>query len=145
MSNLPMDRVLAALEEYFELKRDIESVEEPNLFAAKDRAGKALNEYIEDSFDHLMIEEKRRSTHITQKVKIPDTSSIKFTWDDMVHLLDALNSPPLPPSHQKQSDEKFMDNWMKLYRDWYQNKRPQAMNSISPPLGLDLENDEALK
>lgn len=140
-----IERVLASLEEYFDLKRDIGSIEEPNIFAAKERAGRALNEYIQYRFDDLLFEDRKKASTITTKVHVPDVSSVKFTWDDVVALLDALNSPPHPL--KELDDRELRERWMRIYTEWYQVKRPLAMNTISPVLGLDLdlENDESLK
>lgn len=129
-------RVLASLDEYFELKRDSQGAEGLDLEGAKERAAKTLNEYIQLRFDELLTEDKKRTSSITQKVNIPDASKTKFTWEAVAGLLDALNSPPAPSL-----SPDF--RWLEAYRNWYKDKRTKAINSISPiDLSLDLEWEE---
>lgn len=144
---MDIETVLATLEEYFEIKRDLVSSIEPNVLKAKERAGRALNEYIQKRFDNLMVQQEHRklssSTSTTRKMVIPDASGTKFTWEDIVGLLDALNTPPNPLASPEQlNNQEYVDRWMKSYKEWYLKKRSSAMRSLSSPQGLDLDLDD---
>lgn len=142
---MSVDRVLAALEEYFSLKRDLGEIEtpvEPNVLAARDRAGMALNEYIQTRFNTLLIEDHHKIESPTIKVQIPDAGALKFSWEDIAGLMDALNSPPNPPSEKQIHNTEAITRWVRIYRLWYSQKRTEALRSLSPIQTLDLELEE---
>jgi hypothetical protein len=132
-----IDRVLAALEEYFALKRDIGEGDDTILVGARARAAKTLNEYIAMRFDALLKSDKQQvSNMVTRKITIPTEQSLHLEWADIANLIDALNCPPLPP---KNTPDK---TWVEAYSNWYKTKRLQAINSVSPPEELELNFED---
>lgn len=141
---MEINSVLAALEEYFEIKRDIGLfIEAPNLVEARERAGKTLNEYIQKKFDHLLYQqEKRKNTSVTQKIVLPDEENLKFSWDNVASLLDALNSLPNPLPKDKLNNEEAVIKWMNKYEEWFKNKRGTALRSVTSSFQLELDLGE---
>lgn len=134
-----IESVLSSLEKYLELKKD--AGDSPDVGEARIQASNALDEYIQHRFDDLMFAERQKGGRITKKVVVPDVGSIKFTWDDIVHLIDALNSAPGILSDQHLRSAEAILRWMDNYKEWYFNKRLNAINVISPTLDLDLDDD----
>lgn len=137
---MKIERVLSALEEYLELRRqtDVSNNDLDIVQAAKDRAGLALNEYIRSRFDHLVIEERKHSSSPTRKVDIVDPVSASVSWEDVASLMDAVNAAPTPM--RDLSNQVTVHKWFAAYKFWYENKRREALK-IEPktPLELDLE------
>lgn len=133
---MTIDRVLSTLEEYFHLKNELitnsdEGEADIHLIEdARFRAKMALNEHIKSQFDAVVNEETRRSSsNITSKIRVASpTDSTIISWDDVVKMLDALNSPPTPLKHPT------IDNiivWMDAYKSWYDSRRINAIKTIS--------------
>lgn len=130
--------VLAALEEYFSLKRELGEEGEDMLDGAKDRAIRALNAYIDLRFNTMMLEEKRRVSTITKRMKAVDPKT-QVSWEGVSAAIDALNSPPQPP--QNPQDRAAMEKWSISYNEWYRKTRNKALKSVLPeePIEIDLE------
>ena len=137
---MSIETVITCLEEYLK-SRDLEGTDEAHIYyMARDRAGYALNDYIQKRFDSAMLEERRRSLSVTKKIAVVDPSEIKVTWDEVAKLLDAMNSAPTPIKEPKQMAEKDFIRWMQIYTDWYSGKRLPAMQLTSAKLELDLDD-----
>ena len=135
--------VLATLEEYFSLKRDIGEGDGDgtDLDSTRDRAVRALNAYIDLRFNTMMLEEKRKVSTITKKMKAVDPNT-KVSWDGVSAAVDALNAPPMPPKDRLAS-EKFQD----AYRKWYDGTRKNALRNMLPeeptdPLELNFGEED---
>ncbi len=136
---MSIDRVLATLEQYFDMKDEVGASTSEAKFA-RERAGMALNEYIQRQFDLLIMEERRRSSSITRRVEVPpDASAVQVSWIEVARLLDALNSPPMPPKNL-QSGTKEYQKWMDSYREWYEKKRGEAMRSMTPVVSKPMQD-----
>jgi hypothetical protein len=120
--------VLATLEEYFSLKRDIGEGDGDgtDLDSTRDRAVRALNAYIDLRFNTMMLEEKRKVSTITKRMKAVDPNT-KVSWDGVSAAVDALNAPPQPSQHPHPGD-KFQD----AYKKWYNGTRKKALMNILP-------------
>ena len=127
------DRLLFSLEEYFDLKRDLRDANSEALLQARERVQLCLEEYVRNHFHKLFLEENRRRLSSTRKMIAVQSPDNHLNWENVVKLLDALNAAPVP--------SKELSVWMAAYKEWYQNKRITAVNSINPKLELDLEND----
>ena len=136
------DQLLASLEEYFSIKQDLLGEEDLEaLRAAKKRVDLCLKEYFRDNFDKAFLEERRRTSSETRKMSVVDPAGVvnkNIAWDDVVKILDFVNSCPIPVKDLR--DPLKTDKWMKNYNEWYQ-KRMSVLNKIIPPLQLDLENE----
>ena len=131
---MKIERVLSALEEYLELRREFgeEHQEHDALTSAKERAGLALNEYIKTRFDNLLLEERKVSSSTpTRKVEIVNPDSAQVNWEEVVGMIDALNCAPLPM--RDLSNPVLVHKWMMAYKDWYEHKRKQGL-SLNPTL-----------
>lgn len=142
---MKIETVLSSLEEYLEMRRDVGSDDHSflGLSAARHRAELALKEYIGSQFNYLMVEERRVSTTPTRKVDVVNPKNTSIAWEEVVGLIDALNSPPTPMRNF--SDPKAVERWMKVYRDWYEFKRKAALK-VNPliPLELDLSEEDKI-
>ncbi len=136
--------VLAALEEYFSIKRDVPDENDSMLDGAKSRAIRALNAYIDLRFNTMMLEEKRKVSTITKKMKAVNPET-KVSWDGVAAAIDALNSPPQPPVNT--NDRAAMERWSGIYNEWYRKTRSKALASVLPPsqeesIELDMKDFE---
>lgn len=138
---MAFDKVISALEEYFELKQ---VTEDPiTVRKARERAKYLLDDYIQRKFDSAMLEERRRSMSITKKVAVVNPNQIKVTWEEVAKLMDALNSAPNPLEEPKQVESKNLVRWMEIYTGWYKKKRIEAMKlDAVTKLELELEDEE---
>lgn len=74
----------------------------------------------------------------TQRVRVP-VGGVKVSWEEVVHLLDALNAPPLPLSFHPPKDETAVREWMSVYSNWYYHKRTKALRNLLPDNIDDVE------
>jgi hypothetical protein len=133
-----IDRLLASVEEYFEIRNEVGGSEDlAVLRAAKERVELALNEYFKSTLDRALLEERRRSSSSTRKIDIVNAGEARVSWEDVVKLIDALNSTPMPI--RSVEDHTKLHRWMRTYSDWYNNKRTVSLQPIIAPLDLDLE------
>lgn len=138
---MPIDKVINALEEYFELKQ--QSNDQIIVRKAREQAGYLLNDYIQKRFDAAMLEERRRAMSVTKKVAVVNPEQVKVTWEEVAKLLDALNSVPLPLQEPKQMESKNFVRWMEIYTNWYRKKRVEAMQlDAATKLELELEDED---
>lgn len=137
---MKIESVLSTLEEYLELRREAgdASSDVSVVGEAKDRAGRALNEYIRTRFNHLMIEERKSSTSPTRKVDIVNPSTAKVSWEEVAGLMDAVNAAPMPMKDL--SSQVLVHKWMANYKLWYEQKRRDALK-INPTDAIDLSED----
>lgn len=128
--------VLAALEEYFSLKRDLgdDDQDGADVEGTRDRAVRALNAYIDLRFSTMMLEEKRKVSTITKRMKAVDPNT-KVSWDGVSAAVDALNAPPTMPKNIL--DAKSIERFKESYEKWYNQTRKKALLSILPDGAVD--------
>lgn len=136
---MKIENVFAALEEYFEARKNLsegsaEGSSEDSLVLIQERAKSSLDLYIKDQFNQLILDDKRDKTPTIEMVAV-NPSNVKVAWEDVVNLLDALNSPPLP-LEQENLSLRQASRWMEIYKEWYGKKRIDALLSVTP---LDFE------
>lgn len=125
---MTINRLLATLEEYLELKREIGKSEDlDELKQASNRVELSLREYIQAYFDLAILEDRRKTSSITSKVDVLSPDKASYSWNDVAKLIDALNSAPIPPKNL--DDQEGIENWVSVYREWFKNKK---MISIIP-------------
>jgi len=135
---MTVDRLLASLEEYLDMKREVGTdTEFDALKGASDRVEMALKEYFQNYFDRALLEDRRKTSSITMKVPVLSPEQAYYSWNDVSLLLDALNNAPVPPT--KLDDKESMKHWVSVYREWFKEKRKINVNPIKKELELDFE------
>lgn len=130
-----VERILAAFEEYLDLKRSLTASSVPQdtlplISEAKKRAALALNEFVDARSEKYHAEQVRRKSSDTSRIEINSPNdSMEITWNEVAVLLDALNCPPKPLD---ENDSGAIINWMKVYSNWYKWKRMGAICSLTP-------------
>jgi len=128
---MSVEIVLAALEEYFSLKRDLGDSDNDGveLEPTRDRAVRALNAYIDLRFHTMLLQEKRKTSTVTSRIKPvnPDTS---VRWEGVAAAVDALNAPPTLPTNM--GDKASLDRFKSSYDRWYGDTRKRALESMLP-------------
>lgn len=150
---MKMDVLLSSLEEFFDLKREIgDSGEIEQLQAAQERAGKALNEYINNKFNVLMLEERRTSVRPspylpngtpTRKVEVVDESTAQtetVSLGAVVELLAALSNAPTPLTNL--SNPGTVANFFRAYKQWFENTRKDSIKNAASFQKIDLDLNE---
>jgi len=136
---MSVNRLLASLEEYLAMKREIgDDIELNELRHASDRVELALKEYFQSYFDLALLEDRRKSSSITMKVPVMSPEQATYSWNDVSSLLDALNTAPVPPT--RLDDKQGMEHWVSVYREWFKAKRKININPIKKELDIDFED-----
>ncbi len=123
---MKIENVFAALETYFEAKK----AGSIDLSEVQDKAKANLDLYIKDQFNQLILEDKKSKTPTIPDMLAVSPAEVKVAWEDVVNLLDALNSSPMPLSQD--GLENHMVRWMEIYTEWYRKKRVEALLSVTP-------------
>jgi hypothetical protein len=131
--------LLAALEEYLTLKRESQNSEDLEVLkSARTRVDSCLREYFTENFSKAMLEERRRTSSQTRNMATVSGNSVaNVSWENVVKVLDFLNSCPSPLKDVK--NPVSAEKWMAVYNDWHQ-KRMEMLRKILPPLELDLDD-----
>jgi hypothetical protein len=139
---MTITRLLATLEEYFSMKRELgESGQLEELKEASKRVELSLREYVRAHFDRAIMEDRRKTSSLTRKVDIISPDKATYSWNDVVKLLDALNSAPIPPRNL--DDAEGLANWIAVYKEWFRNKRNVSLTPINQELSIDFEELKA--
>ncbi len=129
--------LLAAIEEYLEIKRS-GATELEELDAASQRFERAFREACQSYFDRAIFEDRRRTSSITTKVDVIHPNEAAYTWDDILQLTDALSNAPVPL--KKLDNQEDIILWMKVYAEWFREKRKIAIKPIKQKLEIDLDD-----
>lgn len=119
--NIMLNRFLASLVEYIELKRDIGDIDDSFILKdASSRLQKSLNDLLKEQFE--IIYQKYNTnyhTRATQQDMTAQKNAI-YSWNDIEKMLSALYSAPIPPENI--TDLQYMEIWMTDYKKWFDDK-----------------------
>lgn len=135
---MTFDRLMATIEEYLSLKQEIGiTAEFEQLGQASKRIELALKEYLQNYFDRALLEDRRRSSSMTTKVNVIQPEDAVYSYNDIVKVLDLLNSAPIPLHDM--SDDNMVRHWMAIYSEWFLRKKKIKIQPTNK-LSLDLDD-----
>lgn len=124
-----LDVFLAALTEYLDSKRDLQSgtIDTKQFAPIKDRLEKSFEKTIQIYMQKHM-NAHRRSSSIARFSQAESISLSSRTNASTIRMMSALNSAPPPPDNLSSSDLQL---WVKEYRKWHDKDRTNALNNYS--------------
>lgn len=135
---MTFDRLMATIEEYLSLKQEIGiTAEFEQLGQASKRIELALKEYLQNYFDRALLEDRIRSSSMTTKVNVIQPEDAVYSYNDIVKVLDLLNSAPIPLHDM--SDDNMVRHWMAIYSEWFLRKKKIKIQPTNK-LSLDLDD-----
>lgn len=92
-----------------------------------DQAKKKLEAALERIIDARIIANNKRSQKRTGSSFVSIPAPKPETSENIISMIDALNSCPAPPENMKWFIGENLISWMRAYSDWYNEKRSKAL------------------
>lgn len=117
----------AALKELFETRKSSDSGDKYTF--PLDQVKKKLEIALEHIIDARIIAYNKRSQKRTGSSFVSMPAPKPETNENIITMMDALNSCPVPPENMKWFVGENLISWMRAYFDWYNEKRSRALKS----------------
>lgn len=114
-----------ALKELFEIRKSHDSSDKHTF--PLDHAKKKLEMALERLIDSRIAAYNKRSQKRASSSFVSMPAPKPETNENIIAMIDALNSCPVPPDNMKWFIGENLVSWMRAYADWYNDKRAKAI------------------